>query len=245
MNPIEVSGLIAGHGTIPAIHGIDLTVAAGEVVALLGANGAGKTTTLTTIAGLQPALGGTIHILGHPVRANSSHTVARLGLAFVPEDRGLLRQLTVAENLRLHRHRRGRSALETMESFPELQPLLRRQAGLLSGGEQQMLAIACALTSRPLILMIDELSLGLAPIVVHRLLTQIRRVATETGLAVLLVEQHVQAVLTIADRGYILRRGTIARTGTAAQLHSDPELMLDNYLGANEDRQLTASPRDS
>jgi branched-chain amino acid transport system ATP-binding protein len=232
MNAIDVSGLIAGYGSTPAVHSIDLTVAEGEVVALLGANGAGKTTTLMTIAGLLPALGGAIRVLGQPIRGLTVHAISRRGLAFVPEDRGLLRQLSVSDNLRLRRHRHGRSQNEVLAVFPELASLLTRQAGLLSGGEQQMLAIACALTARPQALMVDELSLGLAPIVVHRLLAQVQQIARDTGLAVLLVEQHIQAVLAIADRGYVLARGTLVQSGSADDLRADTDLLHASYLGA-------------
>jgi branched-chain amino acid transport system ATP-binding protein len=242
--PVLVTkGLRAGYDGVPVVHGLDLAVDAGEVVALLGANGAGKTTTLLTIAGLLPPIDGTLVILdevahdehgrGRRVRRSSLTRTwrrARAGVALVPEDRGLFPGLTVREHLRLTRA--GRDATErAFDLFPALGPLADRPAGLLSGGEQQMLALARALVRAPRLLMVDEMSLGLAPIVVERLLPMLRTIATETGAGVLLVEQHVPMALAVADRAVVMSRGRSVASGSAADLAARPELLEASYLG--------------
>ncbi len=235
---LVLQGLTAGHAGIPVIHDIDLTVSAGEVVALLGANGAGKTTMLLTISGLLPVLDGSLTVFGRPVhtgrraRTSGVWALAREGLAHVPEDRGLFFDLTVAENLRLGRPRRGPSSLdEVLGWFPALTLVLNRNAGLLSGGEQQMLALARALVGRPRLLLVDELSLGLAPIIVEGLLPILRSIADETGAGILVVEQHVSLALSISDRGYLLSGGRVAHQGTAGELTADAERIEAGYLG--------------
>ena len=236
---LVVDGLTAGYDGIPVIHDVHLTVAAGEVVALLGANGAGKTTTLLAISGLVPKLGGSITVLDEPTHERRRVTVAnvwrlsRRGVAHVPEDRGLFFDLTAAENLRLGRPPRADAVPidQILTWFPALEKVLDRKAGLLSGGEQQMLALARAVIGRPRLLLVDEMSLGLAPIIVEQLLPVLRTIATDTGTGILVVEQHVPLVLAVADRASLLRQGRVTFAGTAQELQSRPDLVEAGYLG--------------
>jgi len=230
MSALAVSGLSAGYGGRAVVHDVDLTISRGEIVCLLGPNGAGKTTTLAAIAGLTKRLAGTVTLDG--VAADSRpHRVARQGLSLVPEDRSLFPSLTVAEHLRLGATKGGPDEADVYGWFPALARLTSRAVGLLSGGEQQMVAVARSLMSAPTVLMVDEMSMGLAPIVVESLLETIRTIAEESGTAVLLVEQHVQMALSVADRGYVLARGVVVASGTAAELAADPELLQRSYLG--------------
>jgi branched-chain amino acid transport system ATP-binding protein len=205
---LRAEGLSAGYHGHPVVRDLDLEVGAGEVVALLGSNGAGKTTTLMTLAGQLPSLGGVVSLFGRPTTA-ALHSRARAGLSLVTQDRGVFTRLTTAENLRLGRGDTARA----LELFPELERLLGRTVGQLSGGEQQMLTLGRALSRRPRLLLADELSLGLAPLVVGRLLHAVRQAAREDGVGALLVEQHVARILRIADRVYVLRRGTVVLSG--------------------------------
>jgi branched-chain amino acid transport system ATP-binding protein len=229
---IETTDLVCGYGRLPVVRDLNLVVGEGEVVCLLGANGAGKTTSLLTIAGALPKIAGSVSVMGKPVTSARPHEVARRGLSIVPEGRGLFYKLTVAENLRLRRHRHSSVATsEVLAYFPALTNLMGQRAGLLSGGEQQMLALAGALVADPKVIMLDEMSLGLAPIIVERLLPTVRSIADERGMAVLLVEQHVLSALQVADRGYVMAHGRVVAEGSAGDLRRDAELLEASYLG--------------
>lgn len=212
---LEITGLQAGYQRIEVVHGIDLRVEAGEVVALLGPNGAGKTTTLLTMTGLLKPLGGTISWDGD-TRSRAPHQLARSGLHLVAE-RSVFHSLSTEANLALGRGEVGRA----LKLFPELKPLLRRRAGMLSGGEQQILSLARAIAGQPRVLLLDEVSAGLAPLVVSRLFAAAREAAHELGMGILLVEQQVRRALSVADRGYVLNRGTITASGTTSELRAE------------------------
>ncbi|GAB2639962.1 ATP-binding cassette domain-containing protein [Prescottella soli] len=227
---LECRGLSAGYAGAVVCRDLDITVRSGEVVALIGANGAGKSTTMLTVAGELEPISGSLSVLGSDRRASLS-TLARRGLSYVTEERSVIMGLTAAENLRLA----GVSADDACAVFPELRALLRRPAGLMSGGEQQMLTLARALARNPKLLLADELSLGLAPQIVQRLLAVVRSAADERGVGVLLVEQHVRQVLTVADRVYVMRRGRMMLEGTAAEIGADLDAVQRAYLSAAGD----------
>lgn len=241
---LRLRGMSAGYGGVAVVHDLDLHVGAGEVVALLGANGAGKTTTLLTVSGLLQRLAGELTVLGvEPpmggrfAREKVALALVRKGLAYVPEDRALFFGLSGREHLRLAARRGDGEAIElALEPFPALAAIIDRRAGLLSGGEQQMLAIARALATRPRLLLIDEMTLGLAPIIVEQLLPRVAATARSTGVGMLLVEQHVKAVLTVADRAYVMVQGRIATSGQASEMNADSQELAARYLGAIPDR---------
>jgi branched-chain amino acid transport system ATP-binding protein len=228
---LEVDRLTAGYDGPPVLREVSFAVRAGEVVALLGANGAGKTTTLRGACGLLAPRGGQIRYLGRPVASAAPQRLSRDGLVHVPEGKGLFFALTVAEHFRLLGAER-RTIEEAYRYFPALEPLSRRRAGLLSGGEQQMLALACAIMRLPRVLLVDELSLGLAPVIVERLLPILRGYADEHQAGVLMVEQHAQLALGVADRAVVLTHGTVALDLPARALAADQNLLRRSYLGA-------------
>ena len=223
---LKAEELQAGYGSVAVLYGLDLVVHPGEVVALLGANGAGKTTTLLTLAGELPALGGRVLINGKPTSAPLHHR-ARSGLAFVAEERSVFKDLTTEENLRVSRADIGMF----LDLFPELESRWRVKAGLLSGGEQKMLSLGRTLARRPKVLLADELSSGLAPLLVDRLLQAVRQ-AADASLGVLLVEQHVRKVLGFADRGYVLRHGQVFLQGTSAELTAQLPIIESSYVSS-------------
>jgi branched-chain amino acid transport system ATP-binding protein len=222
---LECRALAAGYGTVAVVRDLDLQVDPGEVVALIGPNGAGKTTTLLTIAGELPAIGGEIVFRGAPTKAPLFRR-ARRGMGFVTEERSVFMALSAEENLRIA----GVSRAGAVAVFPELEPLMGRTAGLLSGGEQQMLTLARAVARDPKLLLVDELSLGLAPLVVKRLLQTVRRVASENSTGILMVEQHVRQALHIADRVYVMQRGRIVMSGTADEVRGRIDEVEATYL---------------
>jgi len=226
-----VRNLTAGYDGISVVRDVDLHVDAGEVVALIGPNGAGKTTTLLAASGLLRRMRGDVLVDGRLLRGRHHSEAAQRGFALVPEDRGLFAGLTVGENLRLGAHGDRNRIDEALVLFPELATLLRRPAGLLSGGQQQMLAIARAVIAHPRVLAIDEMSLGLAPVIVTRLLSLLRTLADSHGLGVLLVEQHVHLALESADRAYVLSHGDLVLEGAAADLLDRRDLIEVSYLG--------------
>ena len=226
------------------IRDIDLTVRGGEVVALLGANGAGKSTTLRVVSGLVKPMAGRVLFGGEDLARTSPSARARLGIAHVPEGRGLFFGLTVAEHFRLGHRGEHLDEDVAYEYFPKLRELQGRRVGLLSGGEQQMLAVARALARQPRLMLLDELSLGLAPVIVEWLLPVVRDVAKQQDCAVLLDEQHVHLALEVADRGYVLSHGQIVLENDAAHLRANRQLLVASYLGEHGQEQ-AAAPGES
>jgi branched-chain amino acid transport system ATP-binding protein len=232
---LEARQVCAGYHGHPFVRDLDMEVRAGEVVALIGPNGAGKTTTLLTLAGELTPLNGEIY-LGGLLRRDSLDARARDRLGFVTEERSVFMTLTVAENLRVGRV----DVKDAIGYFPELERLLGRSAGLLSGGEQQMLTLARAFARQPRVLLIDELSLGLAPLMVNRLLAAVRQIATDKQIGVLIVEQKVEAALSVSDRGYVMRDGEIVLSGASTEIAGRVRELEGSYLASR-----TQGRRDS
>lgn len=232
---LEISSLSTGYGDLPVLYDVDLEVADGEIVALVGANGAGKTTLLSAVTGLAAIWHGAVRFAGHEITKTAAHALPELGLVMVPEGRRLFPFMTVEENLRLGafaprpRSQAADTLVEVYEYFPVLAERRTQMAGSMSGGEQQMCAIGRALMARPQLLILDEPSLGLAPLIVEQMFDMIRALA-KTGLTVMLVEQNVHDALDMADRGYVLEQGRITMTGTGAELLARDDLQRA-YLG--------------
>ena len=238
MSLLELRRLEVGYGGIKAVKGIDLNVAKGELVCLIGTNGAGKTTTLKAIAGLLPVAADLILYDGAPVGGMRAFELVRRGLALVPEGRGVFGQLTVEENLAMGAYVRSDAAAvrqdlqRVFSLFPRLAERRRQSAGTLSGGEQQMLAIGRALMSRPALLLLDEPSMGLAPLLVQKIFETIVAVARE-GVTILLVEQNARLALEVSSRGYVMETGLITLSGPARELLTDPKVRAA-YLGETD-----------
>ncbi|HOI81197.1 MAG TPA: ABC transporter ATP-binding protein [Synergistales bacterium] len=232
---LEVQDIHCGYDGVPVIHGISLEVTPGELVAIVGANGAGKTTTMKTIAGLMHPFSGSIHFEGRDISRMKAHETIRLGVSYVPEGRRLFSKLTIQENLELgaftknDRREIGQSLEQVFELFPKLYDRRTQVAETMSGGEQQMVAIARGLMSSPRLLLLDELSLGLMPSLVEKVMEAVISI-NRTGVTVLLVEQMVQEALEIADRGYVIQTGKIVQQGTARELLDSPEVRKA-YMG--------------
>jgi len=232
---LELKRLQVAYGGIHAVKGIDLAVAQGELVCLIGANGAGKTTTLKGITGLQPVKSGSIHYNGENITGKPAFQLVRKGLSMVPEGRGVFGALTIEENLAMGAYTRGdraeiRQDVERVfELFPRLKERRRQTAGTLSGGEQQMLAMGRAMMSRPKLLLLDEPSMGLAPLMVQKVFETVLAIAKE-GVTILLIEQNAKLALEVSHRGYVMESGEITLSGAAKQLLSDPKVRAA-YLG--------------
>lgn len=243
---LEVRFDSASYGSVSVLRDLRLTVGAGEIVAVLGNNGVGKTTLLRAISGWQVASSGSVQFDGREMSSLPAHRRARAGIVHVPEGRRVFGDLTVEENLRVGAlHAPGRQTFEEKATtalglFPALERLQRRRASSLSGGEQQMLAIARGLMAEPLLLMVDEASLGLAPIIIRQVFDGLEAIRS-MGVAVLVVEQNVRTSLAAADRGYVLERGTVTASGTAQELLAD-ERVVDAYLGGAPPTPTPAPP---
>ena len=232
---LKVSGVKVAYGGIQAVKGVDFEVREGELVSLIGSNGAGKTTTMKAITGTLPLAGGDIEYLGRSIKGQGPWDLVKQGLAMVPEGRGVFTRMTIAENLLMGAHIRNDKAgiaadmEKVFATFPRLKERREQLAGTLSGGEQQMLAMGRALMSRPKVLLMDEPSMGLSPIMVDKIFDVVRDVY-EQGVTILLVEQNAARALEIADRGYVMESGLIAMSGDAKQMLSDPKVRAA-YLG--------------
>jgi branched-chain amino acid transport system ATP-binding protein len=237
---LECRGLSAGYERLVVVRELSLAVQRKEILAVLGPNGAGKTTLMLTLAGFLPPAGGTIMIDGTQVRGGSARRMNRSGVVLVPDFRALFTGLTPVQNLQLAARRGGPTTDEVLDLFPALRRRARLRTGDLSGGEQQMLAVGRALVQAPKVLLIDEMSMGLAPVVVESLMPLIRQVANESQASVILVEQHVQLALEIADRAAVLVHGDVVVSGAAADLRQDGRALEAAYLGSSPARPVTS-----
>lgn len=231
-NALRMEKVSAGYGHSLVVRGLSIHVDHGEVVALLGRNGAGKTTTLLTISGLVRAHSGSVVINDNVVRPGRPTRVARMGVAHVPEERALFKSLTVRDNLVVAGAKGSGDFARVWELFHELEPMQHRRAGVLSGGEQQMLALARAVIQHPRLLLVDEMSFGLAPLICQRLVEVLHRLARNDGVGVLLVEQHLKIALDAADRGYVVRKGHVVLEGTSAELADKRDVVHAAYISA-------------
>ena len=231
---LEVRDLVTAYGAVLALDGVTISVPEGRITAVLGANGAGKTTLLRTVSGLVRPKAGSITLEGRDITRSPVEEMVRLGMAHVPEGRGVIAELTIEENLRLGGLFRGEDTAAEIDRiygmFPALRERAKRSAHTLSGGERQMLVVGRALLAKPKVLLLDEPSLGLAPLVVVQIFELVRRLVDETGLAVLLVEQNAKSALSIADTGVVLNLGRVVATDDAATLAAD-EGLRHAYLG--------------
>jgi branched-chain amino acid transport system ATP-binding protein len=232
---LECRGLTAGYSSGAVVRDVSFELRAGTVLAVLGPNGAGKTTVLLAVAGLLPRLGGDVIVDGTALSSFRPSEANKSGVVLVPDDRALFTSLTVEENLRAATRRRAVGNDDVVDLFPALRERWKVAAGSLSGGEQQMLAVARALVQGPRVLLIDEMSMGLAPVIVEQLLPVVRRVADETGAVVILVEQHVHLALEIADEAMVLTHGEMVLAGNADELAADFQKLEVAYLGAGDD----------
>ncbi|SPB18097.1 amino acid ABC transporter ATPase [Caballeronia novacaledonica] len=232
---LKVKGLQVNYGGIQAVKGVDLEVGQGELVTLIGANGAGKTTTMKAITGLKPYSGGDIEYMGQSIKGVPTHELLKRGLAMVPEGRGIFARMSILENMQMGAYLRNDTAEIQKDTermfgfFPRLKERASQYAGTLSGGEQQMLAMARALLSRPKLLLLDEPSMGLSPIMVEKIFEVVREISKE-GLTVLLVEQNARLALQAANRGYVMDSGTVTMSGDAKVMLDDPKVRAA-YLG--------------
>jgi branched-chain amino acid transport system ATP-binding protein len=239
MTLLDIRGLVVRYGQLTAVHGIDLRVDEGEVVVLLGSNGAGKSSTLNAISGMVPSAAGDILFKGESIIARKPHRIAQGGIVQVPEGRRVIAPLSVADNLTLgayavrSKRRRAQLSEAVAELFPELERLADRPSGLLSGGEQQMLAFGRAMMADPSMLLLDEPSMGLAPIVVDRVIDAVKSIA-QRGISILMVEQNASAAFGVATRAYVLEQGEITVEGPVGQVKTNP-LVLRAFLGVEVD----------
>lgn len=233
MTAIAVHALGKRYGGVVAVDDVSFEVQRGELFGLLGPNGAGKTTLMNTIAGLLPRLGGEVLVDGDPIPSGRPSRAARAGMVLVPDDRSLFKTLTVGENIAVAAKRRGHDPREVLDLFPALERRWNVAAGNTSGGEQQMVAVARGLIQEPTVLLIDEMSMGLAPTIVEDLLPIVRRIADDTGAAVVLVEQHVRLALEVADEALVLVHGEVSLRGRSEELARTPQRLEAAYLGGS------------